>query len=298
MDKERIFATEKNCMERPRWLKVPVPDKEALAFMEELLRGAGLYTVCEGALCPNMGECFGKGTATFMILGETCTRNCRFCSVKKGKPELPKAGEPQKLAEAVLHLGLKHVVITSVTRDDLEDGGAGHFADSVSAVHTLSPETTVEVLVPDFQGSAAALKVVIESRPEIIGHNVETVPRLYSQVRPRADYRRSLEVLAQVKKIDPSIKTKSGIMLGLGETEVEVIDVLKDLRNVGCDIVTLGQYLQPTREQLPVYEYITPEAFREFGRIAREMGFSHVVSLPLARSSYHAEEAVGKCLSR
>jgi len=207
--------------------------------------------------------------------------------------------EPGKLAEAVLHLGLKHVVITSVTRDDLEDGGASHFADTVFAVHGLSPESTVEVLIPDFQGCAGALETVSESGPEIIGHNVETVPRLYSRVRPRANYRRSLAVLAQVKNINPHIRTKSGIMLGLGETETEVIDVLKDLRNAGCDIVTLGQYLQPTGDQLSVYRYISPEAFRVFGRIARELGFSHVVSLPLARSSYHAEEAVkiscGRC---
>lgn len=260
--------------------------------MEAMLRRAELYTVCEGAVCPNIGECFGRGTATFMILGKTCTRNCRFCAVNKGRPEHPSRNEPLMVGEAVVKLGLKHVVITSVTRDDLIDGGAGHFAHTIRAVHNLSPETSVEVLIPDFQGQVWALKLVTKARPEIIGHNVETVPRLYSLVRPLADYRRSLEVLAKVKQLDSNISTKSGIMLGLGESESEVIEVLKDLRDVGCDFVTMGQYLQPTKKHLPVQEYITPEAFADYGRRAGEMGFSHVISTPLARSSYHAEEAV------
>lgn len=278
--------------ERPPWLTVPVPEAGALDSMEALLRRGELYTVCEGAMCPNMGECFGRGTATFMILGRTCTRNCRFCAVYKGRPESLKRSEPFKVGEAVVKLGLKHVVITSVTRDDLADGGAGHFALTIKAVYNLSPGTSVEVLIPDFLGSVEALRLVTGARPEIIGHNIETVPRLYSRVRPQADYRRSLEVLDRVKGLDPGISTKSGIMLGLGETESEVVEVLKDLREAGCDFVTLGQYLQPTKQHLPVKEFITPEAFEKYGRLAKEMGFSHVVSTPLARSSYHAEEAV------
>lgn len=278
--------------ERPPWLTVPVPEAGVLDSMEALLRRAEVYTVCEGAMCPNMGECFGRGTATFMILGKICTRNCRFCAVNKGRPESLKPGEPFKVGEAVVKLGLKHVVITSVTRDDLADGGAGHFALTIKAVHNLSPGTSVEVLIPDFLGSVEALRLVTAARPEIIGHNIETVPRLYSRVRPQADYRRSLEVLDMVKRLDPGISTKSGIMLGLGETESEVIEVLTDLREVGCDFVTLGQYLQPTKQHLPVQEFITPEVFEKYGRRAEEMGFSHVVSTPLARSSYHAEQAV------
>ncbi|MHB8983819.1 MAG: lipoyl synthase [Carboxydocellales bacterium] len=259
--------------------------------MEALLRRAELYTVCEGAMCPNMGECFSRGTATFMILGKICTRNCRFCAVNKGRPESLKPSEPFKVGEAVVNLGLKHVVITSVTRDDLADGGARHFALTIKEVHNLSPETSVEVLIPDFLGSREALCLVTEARPEIIGHNIETVPRLYSRVRPQANYLRSLELLNRVKHLDPGISTKSGIMLGLGESEAEVMEVLKDLRQVGCNFITLGQYLQPTKQHLPVLEFITPEAFEKYGRWAGEMGFSHVVSTPLARSSYHAEEA-------
>ncbi len=277
---------------RPAWLKVPVPDQGALHAMETLLRGAGLHTVCEGALCPNIGECFAKGTVTFMILGDTCTRHCRFCGVGKGQPQVPREEEPEKVAWATRQLRLQHVVITAVTRDDLPEGGAEHFARTVKAIHRIAPGTTVEVLVPDFQGSEKALSLVVDAQPEIIGHNVETVPRLYPEVRPGADYGRSLNLLERVKRLDPGIKTKSGMMLGLGEKEAEALGVLRDLRGVGCDFVTLGQYLRPTGKQLPVRQYITIQAFAELGRRAREMGFAHVVSMPLARSSYQAGEAV------
>ncbi|MHB8918622.1 MAG: lipoyl synthase [Desulfocucumaceae bacterium] len=292
--KAKIYAEKSNGPKRPPWLSVPVPAEGALNSMEALLRRAGLNTVCEEALCPNMGECFGRGTATFMILGSTCTRNCRFCAVKKGLPRPPKKDEPRMVAEAVVRLGLKHVVITSVTRDDLADGGAAHFARAIKEVHNLSPGTRVEVLIPDFQGNAEALELVASARPGIIGHNIETVPRLYSLVRPRADYRRSLEVLAGVKRLEPGIIAKSGIMLGMGESASEVMEVLKDLREAGCGFITMGQYLQSTKRNMPVREYITPETFADYSRRAEKMGFSHVVSTPLARSSYHAEEAFFK----
>jgi len=258
--------------------------------MEKLLRGLHLHTVCESALCPNIGECFGRGTATFMILGDVCTRGCRFCAVRKGKPAPPDPEEPERVAEAARRLGLKHVVITSVTRDDLPDGGASHFVATIEAVRCRLPDATIEVLIPDFGGSLRALEQVIAAGPEVINHNLETVPRLYPLVRPRADYRRSLGILAWVKRQAPHITTKSGLMLGLGERPHEVEEVLVDLRRVGCDVVTLGQYLQPTERQLPVAEFIPPERFDEYRRQGEKMGFRAVVAGPLVRSSYRAEE--------
>ncbi|HDN78861.1 MAG TPA: lipoyl synthase [Chloroflexi bacterium] len=277
-------------LDKAPWLTLPAPDQDVLARMEKLLRGLHLHTVCESALCPNIGECFGRGTATFMILGDVCTRGCRFCAVRKGKPAPPDPEEPERVAEAARRLGLKHVVITSVTRDDLPDGGASHFVATIEAVRCRLPDATIEVLIPDFGGSLRALEQVIAAGPEVINHNLETVPRLYPLVRPRADYRRSLGILAWVKRQAPHITTKSGLMLGLGERPHEVEEVLVDLRRVGCDVVTLGQYLQPTERQLPVAEFIPPERFDEYRRQGEKMGFRAVVAGPLVRSSYRAEE--------
>lgn len=272
------------------WLTLPAPDQGVLSRMGKLLRGLRLRTVCESALCPNIGECFGRGTATFMILGDVCTRGCRFCAVRKGKPAPPDPKEPERVAEAARRLGLKHVVITSVTRDDLPDGGASHFVATIEAVRRRLPDATVEVLIPDFGGSLAALEQVIAAEPEVINHNLETVPRLYPLVRPGADYRRSLGILAWVKRRAPHIVTKSGLMLGLGEYPGEVEEVFVDLRRVGCDMVTLGQYLRPTERQLPVAEFVPPERFEAYKRRGERMGFRAVVSGPLVRSSYRAEE--------
>jgi lipoic acid synthetase len=259
--------------------------------MEGLLRSATLTTVCESARCPNIGECFGRRTATFMILGDVCTRGCGFCAVQGGRPRDLNPREPEAVAETAAKLGLAYVVITSVTRDDLPDGGADHFARTIDAVKGALPGACVEVLVPDFQGSEGALERLVEAGPHVLGHNLETVPRLYPVVRPAARYHRSLELLARAKALSPGSRTKSGLMLGLGEEESEVLEALGDLRSAGCDFATLGQYLQPASEKLPVAEYVRPEVFEELGRRARELGFEHVVSSPLARSSYHAEEA-------
>lgn len=266
------------------------PSVDSLRRMKPYLGDLGLHTVCEGAMCPNIGQCFGKGTATFMILGDTCTRACRFCAVTKGKPEPLDPSEPLRVAQAVHGLGLKHAVITSVTRDDLPDGGAGAFAATIRSVHELSPGTIVEVLVPDFAGSLEALQTVVDAGPEIVNHNLETVPRLYPIVRPQAVYPRSLELLERVKRLNPSIPTKSGLMLGLGETCDEVLAVMDDLRAVDCDMLTLGQYLRPSSWHLEVVEFITPEAFAEYGRVAEAKGFKSVASGPLVRSSFNAAE--------
>ena len=257
---------------------------------EQLLRDLQLHTVCEEATCPNRMECFSKRTATFMILGENCTRNCTFCDVHSGTVLPPDPEEPAHVAEAVRKLGLKHAVITSVTRDDLPDGGAFHFVKVIEAVRKISSGTTIEVLIPDFLGDADALQKVIDAGPEIINHNVETVPSLYPEVRPQADYKRSLELLGRVKQADPSMITKSGIMLGLGETEVEVVRVLQDLRDVGCDFLTIGQYLSPSKEHHPVIEYVYPETFSRLEKEAYGLGFFAVASAPFVRSSYHAGE--------
>ncbi|SET07730.1 lipoic acid synthetase [Natronincola peptidivorans] len=277
---------------RPPWLRKKAPNQESLNAMEKMLKSLSLHTVCEGADCPNIGECFENQTATFMILGKTCTRNCRFCAVSKESPEKLDEKEPQNVAIAVEKLGLKHVVITSVTRDDLLDGGAGHFAKTINEIKNLNKGITIEVLIPDFAGNLQALKEIIKAKPEIINHNLETVPSLYQQVRPQADYQRSLSILKAVKDIDGSIVIKTGIMLGLGEKEEEIIRVMEDLIKINCDILTLGQYLQPTKEHIEVVEYIPPEKFDDYKERALNMGFKYVASGPFVRSSYNAVEAL------
>jgi len=265
-----------------------------LAKVKAQLRELGLHTVCESARCPNIGECFKKPTATFMILGDVCTRRCRFCAVGKGKPKAVDAAEPGNIALAAVRLGLTHAVITSVTRDDLPDGGAGQFAKVVRALKEGKPGMVVEVLTPDFEGDEHALMTVINSGPDIFNHNLETVPRLYSTVRPQAVYERSLGVLETAKRLAAqaglSIYTKSGLMVGLGETYDEVVSVMQDLRAVGCDILTIGQYLRPMKENIEVTEYVTPEVFERYAVAGREVGFVSVASAPLVRSSYNAEE--------
>jgi len=272
----------------PSWLKRPMPQPDMM-FTGNVIRDLKLETVCESAKCPNRTECWSQRTATFMILGNVCTRPCGFCSVPKGKTEALEADEPERVAEAAHRLGLKYVVITSVTRDDLPDGGAEHFYHSVLAVRERTA-ATVEVLTPDFLGNRQAIDRVIAAKPEVFNHNTETVPRLYHRVRRNAVYRRTLELLRQVKTTDPAMTTKSGLMLGLGETIEELFDVLADLRAVDCNILTLGQYLQPTNEHLPVERFVPPEEFDEIGDLARRMGFSLVASGPFVRSSYHAGE--------
>ncbi|SFR00365.1 lipoyl synthase [Desulfoscipio geothermicus] len=273
---------------RPGWLGVQVPAPGVLGKMVGLLERGRLNTVCREARCPNVAECFGMGTATFMVLGDACTRNCRFCSVNSGPPREPDLAEPQSLAETVRELGLRHAVVTSVTRDDLPDGGAGHFARVISAVRRLCPGVTVEVLVPDFGGSEESLATVVAARPDILGHNLETVPRLYEKVRPGADYRRSLQLLASAKRLAPGMVTKSGIMVGLGEEPEEMLGVMDDLKKAGCDYVTIGQYLQPTPGHLPVQGFVTPAMFDWYREQCLLKGFRQADCGPLVRSSYHA----------
>ncbi len=270
------------------WLRRKLPDQKVLDRMDSLLKDLNLHTVCDNALCPNRGECYKNGTATFMILGNICTRNCRFCAVKKGKPFPLDPEEPYHIAQAAKHLNLKHIVITSVTRDDLPDGGAEHFAQAIVEIKRLLPESTVEVLVPDFNGSWEALQKIINVQPEVINHNIETVSRLYPLVRPKAIYKISLELLRQVKSRNKNIISKSGIMVGLGEEKEEVVQVMKDLREVNCDVLTIGQYLRPSPYHLEVQDYIHPKKFEEYRKIGRSLGFKYVVSAPLVRSSYHA----------
>ena len=274
----------------PRWLKREVPKGNVNNFTSSLLEELKLETVCDNAKCPNRMECYSQKTATFMILGNVCTRPCGFCAVHRGRPQLPEDDEPERLAEAAHRLELKHVVITSVTRDDLPDGGAEHYYRCILAVRERTG-ATIEVLTPDFVAQKDALDRVIEAAPEVFNHNTETVPRLYRPVRgPKSDYRWTLQFLKHVKHVNPSIKTKSGLMLGLGETRDEVFDVLADLLEHGCDLLTLGQYLQPGEGYLPVVEYINPDLFAEYGRQAKAMGFKQVASGPFVRSSYHARE--------
>lgn len=275
---------------KPKWLRIDLNKGRSLDYVKEILERFSLNTVCEEANCPNRMECFSKKTATFMILGSQCTRNCRFCNVKHAEAQALDPQEPQNVANAALELGLKHVVITSVTRDDLPDGGARHFSQTIKAIKAKKADIVVEVLIPDFRGSLEALETVVKAKPEILNHNVETVPRLYSEVRPQALYQRSLELLGRVKSIDSSVLTKSGVMVGLGEKEEEVLDVLKDLRSVGCDFLTIGQYLAPSTEHYPVVEYVAPETFEMYKEQALKMGFSFVASAPLVRSSYNAAE--------
>ncbi len=274
----------------PRWLKREVPKGNANHFTARLLEELGLETVCDNAKCPNRMECYSQKTATFMVLGNVCTRPCGFCAVSRGRPDAIPADEPARLAEAARRLGLEHVVITSVTRDDLPDGGADHFYQCVQAVRAVTG-AAVEVLTPDFLNNPAALRRVVDAAPEVFNHNTETVPRLYRKVRgPKSDYRWTLELLRLVKQWNPNIRTKSGLMLGLGETREELLEVLVDLRDVGCDSLTLGQYLQPGEGYLPVVRYVPPEEFDELGDVARSLGFAKVASGPFVRSSYHARD--------
>lgn len=277
-------------MKKPSWLVVKAPQEKTLQQMRRLLDDLNLHVICDQALCPNIGTCFAHGTATFLILGDTCTRNCHFCAVKKGETCPLDPEETERVAQAVKRLRLKHVVVTSVTRDDLKDFGAEQFALAVTRIRALNPDTRIELLVPDFKGSYGALKKVVKTNPDILGHNLETVPRLYLQVRPGASYRRSLKLLKEIKILNRSILTKSGLMLGLGEKEEEVLGVMKDLRSVNCDILTLGQYLQPSERQLKVEEYIKPEKFKEYQEIGFRLGFAYVASGPLVRSSFNAGE--------
>jgi lipoic acid synthetase len=274
---------------RPQWLRVRLPQGGAFAETRGIVSRHRLHTVCESANCPNVGECWSAGTATFMILGNVCTRSCGFCAVLTGRPGAVDPEEPLRVAEAIARMGLVHAVITSVDRDELPDGGAEIWAETIRAIRRLSPTTKIEVLIPDFQGEAADLDTVLAARPDILAHNVETVPRLQRTVRPQARYDRSLWVLRHAKGRD--FVTKSGLMLGLGETEDEVTAVMGDLRGAGCDLVTFGQYLQPTRNHLPVDRYWHPDEFARLKSIADELGFLHVESGPLVRSSYHAERA-------
>jgi lipoic acid synthetase len=287
--RERLASTRR----LPDWLRRPIPASGGIAFTRTLVDELGLETVCESARCPNRSECWTRRTATFMVLGDVCTRPCGFCAVKRGRPEAVSLDEPERLAEACHRLGLRHVVITSVTRDDLPDGGAGHFARCVEAVRRRTG-ATIEVLTPDFDGRGELVDRVLEARPEVFNHNVETVARLQHQVRRRSRYDVSLSVLAHARRSRPETATKSGLMLGLGETTEEVIETMADLRAIGCDYLTLGQYLQPSPGHLPVVRYCPPAEFDELGRIARTLGFREVASGPFVRSSYHADEMAGR----
>jgi lipoic acid synthetase len=277
-------------MKKPPWLKKRIPPFQDLQKMKLILDEGDLHTVCEEARCPNLGECFSKGTSTFLILGRVCTRDCGFCAVEHGAPVLPDETEPEKVARAVKKMNLQYVVITSVTRDDLSDGGASLFAKTIQAIRALDPEIKIEVLIPDFKGALTPLEIVLKEGPDVLNHNVETIARLYPKVRPQADYKRSIDLLRRSKKDYPHISTKSGFMLGLGETQEEVLKLFQDLKKVGCDFLTIGQYLQPRQDRLPVIRFISPEEFGEYKRIGEEMGFRAVASGPFVRSSFHASQ--------
>jgi lipoic acid synthetase len=278
---------------KPDWLRVQLPHSATFRAVKNVLREQGLHTVCEEASCPNIGECFSQGTATFMVLGDLCTRRCPFCDVAHGRPEPPDPQEPHKLAHTVAQLGLAYVVITSVDRDDLRDGGASHFADCIRAVRQASPRTRIEILTPDFRGRLElALDILTAAPPDVMNHNLETVPRLYREARPGAEYSHSLQLLQAFKQRCPQVLTKSGLMLGLGETDAEVLDVMRDLRRHQVDMLTIGQYLQPRLGNLPVLRYVAPEQFDAFAQAAREMGFMNAACGPLVRSSYRADEQV------
>jgi lipoyl synthase len=287
-----------NDLRKPPWLKKRISSLQDISKVKTILSETDLHTVCEEARCPNLGECFSGGTATMLILGRICTRNCGFCAVEHGAPAPPDEEEPQRVARAVKKMGLRYIVITSVTRDDLPDGGASHFAKMILAIREMdrqeigSPpierKIKIEVLIPDLKGDPASLRVVLAASPDVLNHNVETVPRLYPEVRPQADYRRSLALLQSSKSGHPQILTKSGFMLGLGESREEVLDLLRDLRRAGCDFLTIGQYLQPRPDRLPVIRYVPPEEFEAYRKAGEEMGFKAVASGPFVRSSFHA----------
>jgi lipoyl synthase len=275
---------------KPAWIRAKSPASPEVARLKKVLREQRLHTVCEEASCPNLGECFGHGTATFMIMGDICTRRCPFCDVSHGRPDPLDAEEPRHLAETIAAMGLRYVVITSVDRDDLRDGGAGHFVDCIRAVREQTPHTRIEILVPDFRGRMdRALGIMEQAPPDVFNHNLETVPRLYKAARPGSDYHWSLRLLQAFKARHPGVPTKSGLMLGLGETLEEVQQVMQDLRDHDCDMLTLGQYLQPSLHHLPVERFVHPDEFAELARIGESMGFTHVASGPMVRSSYHAD---------
>lgn len=276
---------------KPDWLRVKAPQWERVGNVKEILRDLALNTVCEEASCPNIGECFQAGTATFLIMGPACTRACPYCDIDfEKKPKALDPTEPTRLAEAVRRMKLNHVVITSVNRDDLPDGGASQFVKCIAEVRAVSPQTTIEVLIPDLCGNWEALKIILQASPEVLNHNTETIPRLYRRVRPQGNYDRTLELLQRSRQIAPWLYTKSGIMVGLGETDAEVRQVMQDLRAVDCDILTIGQYLQPSQKHLQVNDFVTPEQFAAWQAYGEEIGFLQVVSSPLTRSSYHAEQ--------
>jgi len=281
----------------PEWLTIKLPKRQGIEEVEGLMRRSGLVTVCEEARCPNLGECWSKKTATFMILGDTCTRACHFCAVKTGKGGALDADEPRRVAESAAILGLKHTVVTSVNRDELPDGGSHHFAETIQWLRRLLPETIIEVLTPDFLGNKANIQTVVDAKPHVYNHNIETVPRLYRQVRPQARYARSLQLLQYVKAADPDIYTKSGLMVGLGETKAEVVALLEDLKAYDVDAVTIGQYLKPGKNYLDVVEYVHPDIFAEYKEIGEAMGFLFVASGPFIRSSYNAKEFSDKFMA-
>jgi lipoic acid synthetase len=287
---EKARLPDTPALPKPAWIRVRAPGARAFDATRDVLRSHRLVTVCEEASCPNIGECWGKRHATFMIMGDTCTRACAFCNVRTGKPTHLDASEPARVADAVAALDLAHVVVTSVDRDDLADGGAAHFAATVTAIRRARPETSIEVLTPDFLRKDGALELVVEAAPDVFNHNVETVPSLYRRIRAGADYRHSLRLLQRAKELRPSLFTKSGMMVGLGETETEILAVMDDLRSAEVDFLTIGQYLQPTRKHAAIDRFVTPEQFASYGRIAKEKGFLLVASSPLTRSSYHAGE--------
>jgi lipoic acid synthetase len=282
----------------PPWLRTPAATRGAVHRVKKRLRAGGLHTVCESARCPNLGECFAAPTATFLLLGDRCARGCAFCAVGRGDAMPPDPGEPEAVAGAAREMGLRHVVLTSVTRDDLPDGGAAHFAATVRAVRAALPDAAVEVLVPDFGGSEAAVRAILDARPDVFNHNVETVPRLYPTIRPAADFARSVDLLALSKRIAPDALTKSGLMVGLGETAQEVRAVMGRLRDASCDILTIGQYLRPSRRCVPVARYVPPEEFARWEEAGRALGFSAVFAGPLVRSSYSAAEVAARARLR
>ena len=291
---EKARLPDTQVLTKPAWIRVRAPGARAFDATREVLRAHRLTTVCEEAACPNIGECWGKRHATFMIMGDTCTRACAFCNVRTGRPGALDAGEPARVADAVAALDLAHVVVTSVDRDDLADGGAAHFAATIGAIRTARPATSIEVLTPDFLRKEGALEIVLAAAPDVFNHNVETVPSLYRHIRPGADYRHSLRLLAHAKALYPGLFTKSGIMVGLGETGEEVLGVMNDMRAASVDFLTIGQYLQPTRKHAAIDRFVAPEEFQSYKCIAEEKGFLLVASSPLTRSSYHAAEDFGR----
>lgn len=292
-----IKITPQPMLKKPSWIRVRAASSQRYQEIKNTLRAHALHTVCEEAACPNIGECFGKGTATFMIMGDICTRRCPFCDVGHGRPLPLDEGEPKKLAETVAAMALKYVVITSVDRDDLRDGGAAHFAACIKALREKAPETRIEILVPDFRGRLErALEILRQTPPDVMNHNLETVPRLYKQSRPGADYHHSLKLLNEYKKMAPQVITKSGLMVGLGEADEEIIEVMRDMREHNIDMLTIGQYLQPSTGHLPVLRYVTPETFKRFEREAYAMGFKHAAVGALVRSSYHADQQAAEII--